>query len=93
MLIKKILPLTKLRDDVLHHLDHLDQKIVGFKACIDQQRMRYEQLKHQSEQYFHKAEQEAWEKSDPKVNPDFIPAAISNQEIEIELLQRKEALS
>ena len=35
MLIKKILPLTKLRDDVQHHLDHLDQKIVGIKACID----------------------------------------------------------
>ena len=93
MLIKKILPLTKLRDDLQHHLDHLDQKIVGIKACIDQQRMQYEQLKHQSGQYFHKAEQEAWEKSNSKMDPDFILEAISSQEIEIELLQRKEALS
>jgi phage shock protein A len=93
LLIKKIIPLTKIRDGVRHHLDNLDQEIDGIKECIDQQRMQYEHLKHQSRQFFHKAEQDAWQKSDPIIDPNNISEALSDEEIEIELLQRKEALS
>jgi len=92
LLIKKIIPLTKLRDGVRHHMDHLDQEIGGIKECIDQQRLQYESLKHRSRQYFHKAEQDVWEKANPIIDPDNISEVLSDEEIEIELLQRKEAL-
>ena len=93
MLIKKNIPLTKLRDDVQRHMDNLNREIGGVKECIDQRRAQYQHLKHRSGQYFHKVEQQAWEKSNPTLDPDPIPEAISDEEIEIELLQRKEAFS
>jgi phage shock protein A len=93
LLIKKIIPLTKLRDGVRHHIDNLDREISEIRDGIDQQRIQYEHLKHRSMQYFHKAEQAAREKAGTFFNPGDISEDMSNEEIELELLQRKESLS
>ena len=93
MLIKKILPLTKLRESLENHMDHLKQEIAGIKESIDQQRMQYEHLKQQARQYFHQAEQQAWEKSNTVFEADSITSMLGDDEIEIELLRRKEALA
>lgn len=93
LLIKKIIPLTKLRVGVRHHIDNLDREISEIRDGIDQQRIQYEHLKHRSMQYFHKAEQAAREKAGTIFNPGNISEDMSNEEIELELLQRKEALS
>lgn len=92
LLIKNLKPLTKLRDNIERHIGTLDHEIAQFKDCIDQQRLQYEQLKHRATEYFHQAEQKEWEKT----LTDFIPAGISQElteeEVELELIQRKEAL-
>ena len=93
LLIKKIIPLKKLRKHVRQHIDNLDHEITAMKDGIDQQRIQYEDLKLRSRQYFHRADQTVWEKAGTIFNPGDVSDDLSNEEIELELLQRKEALS
>jgi len=93
MLIKKLRPLSKLRDGLQHHLNTLDQEVSGLQDCISRQRVQYDQLKHRATEYFHTAEQNEWEKARSIVSGRGISEEISEEEIELELLQRKEALS
>ncbi len=93
LLVKKIIPLKKLRNVVQQHIDNLDREIAKMKDGIDQQRIQYEDLKHRSMQYFHKADQATWEKADTIFNIGDISEDLSKEEIELALLQRKEALS
>jgi len=93
LLIKKLKPLSKLRDGLQHHLNALDQEAASFQDCIARQRLQYDQLKHRATEYFHTAEQNEWEKARSIVSPGGISEEISAEEIELELLQRKEALS
>ena len=93
LLIKKIIPLNKLRKRVRQHIDSLDHEIASMKDGIDQQRIQYEDLKHRSRQYFRKVDQTTREKAGTIFNPGDIGEDLSNEEIELELLQRKEALT
>ena len=93
LIIKKLNPLTKLRDHMHRHLDALDQEIIELQDCIDRQRIQYEQLKHRATEYYHRTEQNEWENKRANFTPGNIIEELSNEEIELELLQRKEALS
>ena len=93
LLIKKLKPLCKLRDSLEGHMDTLDQEVAGLQECIARQRLQYDQLRHRAREYFHTAEQNEWEKARATVSPEGISEEISQEEIELELLQRKEALS
>jgi hypothetical protein len=55
--------------------------------------MQYEHLKQQARQYFHQAEQQAWQKSNTVFEADSINSMLGEEEIEIEFLRRKEALA
>ena len=92
LLIKKIIPLKKLRTRVQQHIDNLGREITAMRDIIDQQRIQYEDLKHRSRQYFHEADQDVREKAGAIFNPGDASDDLSNEEIELELLQRKEAL-
>ena len=93
MLIKKLKPLTRLRDDVESHIEALDQETNYFKDNIARQRIQYEQLKHSASAYFRKTEQKEWERTAPAFILDGISQELSEEEVDLELLQRKEALS
>ena len=93
MLIKKIKPLENLRAELDRHIKPLDEEIGAFKDCLDQQRLRYERLKHRATEYSHKAQMQQWEKNMSDPIPDDIYQELSEKEIELELLKRKEALS
>jgi len=93
LLIKKIKPLAGLRDDMQCHLDTLDQEIAGFKDCISRQRMQYDQLKHRSTEFFYRVEQNEWERVNSIYSSANISEQFSEEEVELELLQRKETLS
>ena len=93
LLIRKIIPLTKLRNGVRHHIDDLDREFAALKEGIDQRRIQYEDLKHRARQYFLKADRSAWQKAGTVFSPDTISEDLSTEEIELELLQRKAALS
>ena len=92
MLIRKIKPLEGLQSDLSCHLDDLDQQIGVYKESLDQQRIQYEKLKHKASEYFQKSETETWEPSIATVLPDGDIGELTQEEVELELLQRKEAI-
>jgi phage shock protein A len=92
MLIKKLKPLTRIQSERCSHIDLLSDEIAQFKEHIEQQRMQYEQLKQQATEYFHRTEKQHWEKAWSAMSADVSVHDLSEEEVELELLQRKEAL-
>ena len=92
ILIRKMKPLKDLRDELARHLKTLDQEIIQFKNHLQQQRLRYQQLKHRSAQYLLNTRVQQSEKT--VIDPVFdgSHAEPTDQEIELELLKRKDAL-
>jgi phage shock protein A len=93
MLIKKRIPLNHLCEELIRHMDTLDQKITQFRKRLDEQHLLYDQLKHRSVAYFHREEMLQWGKTISNVIPDNFHVELSEKEIEFELLRRKEALN
>ena len=91
-LIKKLKPLTCHRDELKRHVKTLDQEIAQFRECIDEQRLQYEQLQLRSTEYFHKTKREEWDKAVSTITGHDTSREPSDEEIELELLQRKEAI-
>lgn len=92
MLIKKLKPLTDIQSDRRHHIDRLTYDIKQFRENIEQQRLQYEQLQHKATEYFHRCEQQRWEDMGTAAQTDFGVHDLSPEEIELELLQRKQAI-
>jgi len=92
MLIRKIKPLDSLRDEIAERIRNLDEETSGYRDLLDQQRLQYERLKHRSIEFFHKTPMAEWQKDLSEIVPDGIFGELSEQEIELELLKRKEAL-
>lgn len=92
LLIKKLKPLARLREDIESHIGTLDQQIARFEKCIDQQYFQYKQLKQRATEYFYQAEQKEWEKTYSDFLPGSIAQELTEEEVELELIQRKEKL-
>jgi len=93
MLIRKTKPLGSLCDELAGQVATLDEEISQFKEHLSEQRLQYEQLKIRSAEYFHRTEMRVREKDMLDIIPNNIPGELSEDEIELELLKRKEALS
>lgn len=92
MLIKKLKPLTHIQSERSNHIELLNRDFVEFKENIDQQRLQYEQLKQKATEYFHRIEKQNQENTWLSTPIDFRAHDLSAEEIELELLQRKEAI-
>jgi phage shock protein A len=92
MLIKKLKPLTCLQSERCNHIDRLNHEIDQFKAYIEQQRIQYEQLRQKAAEYFFRKEKQNWEPPWPEAHSGLRLQVLSEEEVELELLQRKEAL-
>jgi phage shock protein A len=92
MLIKKLKPLTRIQTERGNHIDRLNHEIGQFKDNLEQQRLQYEQLKQRATAYLHRTETQAWEAPWPATPSGFSVHEFSEEEIELELLQRKEAI-
>ncbi len=92
MLIKKLKPLTRIQSERCSHIDLLNHDMVQFKENVDQQRLQYEQLKQKATEYFHRAEKQNRENTWVSMPTDLRVRDLSAEEIELELLQRKEAI-
>jgi phage shock protein A len=92
MLIKKLKPLANIQSERCSHIDRLDHEIGQFKEDIEQKRLQYEQLRQQAVNFFHRAEKQNEDRRWPDMHTDMGAHKISDAEIELELLQRKEAL-
>ncbi len=92
LLIKKLKSLTGHRDELGHHIEVLDQEIAQLRDYVEKQRLQYEQFQLKSTEYFHKTEQQEWEKTLSDIIPNNIERGPREEEIELELLKRKEAI-
>lgn len=92
MLIKKLKPLNRLQSERYNHIERLNHEIDQFKAHTEQQRIQYEQLRQKATEYFYRKEKQNWEPLWPAARPAPGFHELSEEEVELELLQRKEAL-
>ena len=92
MLIKKLSPLTRLQSERRNHIDRLNHEIDQFNAVIEQQRIQYEQLRQKAAEYFYRQEKHNWDPIWPSAQSGLRLHELSKEEVELELLQRKEAL-
>jgi phage shock protein A len=92
MLIKKLKPLTGIQTDRREHTDRLTEEIRQHRAIIEQQRLQYGQLQQKAREYFHRSEQQRWEDFASTAQAGFTSYDLSDEEIEMELMQRKEAI-
>ncbi len=93
MLIRKTKPLGSLCHELADQVATLDEEISQYKEHLSEQRLQYEQLKIRAAEYFHRTEMRGREKDMLDIIPNNIQGELSEEEIELELLKRKEALS
>ena len=92
LLIRKLKPMTSHMDELQRHTEVLDQEIVQLQDGVEKQRLQYEQFQLKSKEFVHKAEQQEWEKRLSSIIPNSITRDLPEEEVELELLQRKEAI-
>ncbi len=92
MLIRKSKSLEGFCEALADQVASLDDELAQSKAHLSQQRMQYDQLKIRSAEYFHRTEMRTRENNRLDIFPDIAPGELSGEEIELELIKRKEAL-
>lgn len=92
MLIKRLKPLSRLQSERRNHIDRLNHEIDQFNAVIEQQRIQYQQLRQKAVEFFYRQEKRKWEPIWPSAQAGPRLHELSEEEVELELLQRKEAL-
>ena len=92
MLIRKMNPLENMSEELTRHLEALNEEMIQFKNHLKQQRLRYEQLKYRTTEYLRRTQRQQREKDlVVPVSADGYNAP-TDEEIELELLKRKEVL-
>jgi len=92
MLIRKLKPMTLHRDELHRHMVAMDREIDQMQEIVEKQRQQYEQFLLKSKAFDHKREQQEWEKHMSSFVPERMSQDIPDEEIELELIQRKEAI-
>lgn len=92
VLIRKLKPLVYHRDELGRHIETLEKEIGQYGEGLKGQRFQYEQLQLRCREYFQSVEREQWEKAMSDIIPHRASREPSEEEVEIELLQRKEAV-
>jgi phage shock protein A len=92
MLIKKLKPASHIQSERCSYIDRLNHEIEQFKEDFGQQRLQYEHLRQQAADFFHRTEKRSGYYSRPPMQAGSDTYDLSNEEVELELLQRKEAL-
>ncbi len=92
LLIKKLKPVAYHRDELGRYVETLGQEIHQLKECLEEQRLQYQHLQLRCSEYFQGVERQQWEKTMSAIVPSGISREPSEEEVELELLQRKEAI-
>lgn len=90
LLIKKLKPLAYHCDELGRHIQTLDREIRQFHERIEEQALQREQMQLRAKEYFHRMEREQWEKTISSTIPPTVSMEPSEEEVELELLKRKE---
>ena len=91
-LIKKLKPLAYHCDALGRHIHTLEWETSQLRQCVEEQRLQYEQFQLRSREYFHQIDREDWEKTTSIRSPSGGSGAVSEAEVELELLKRKESV-
>ena len=92
MLIKKLKPLAHIQSERCSHIDRLNHEIEQFREDIELQRLQFDQLRQQAANFFHRTEKQNEDHGWPAMQAGYGVYDLSDEEVELELLQRKEAL-
>jgi len=92
MLIKKLKTLSSHREALRNHIKNMEHDIAQFRNRMEEQRLQYEQFNLRSEEYFHQAERQQWQETTAAVFPYAEGSEPTEEEIELELLRRKESI-
>jgi phage shock protein A len=91
LLIKKMKPLAYHREELSRHIETLGREIRQFHQQVEEQRLQYEQFQLRAKEYSHQAERDQWEKTISATVPSAASREPTEEEVELELLKRKEA--
>ncbi len=91
-LIKKLKPLRSHCDELRQHMDGLDKEMAQLQGCVEEQRRLYEQIQLRAASFLQKEERQQWDEALSIVLPMRPSKEPSEEEVELELLARKEAL-
>jgi phage shock protein A len=92
MLIRKRRTQQALREQMQRQILILEEESEQLTETLTRQRVQYEQLKIKSAAACRQAEQARWDEVDSACAADPAWAPLSEEEIELELIQRKEAM-
>ncbi len=92
-LIKKLKPMTRHRDELARHLETLDSDMAGLTERIQERRRQFEELKLRAGEFFRNRETKKLEIELRGITAmGLLPEEIPEEEVEIELIRRREAL-
>ncbi len=92
MLIRKMKGSALIQKQRQGQIESIKMEIDGGERAFAEQRLQYEELQQKANAYFQKAEQDAWDDSMQRVMPDRVATTVSEEEVELELLKRKEMI-
>ena len=92
LLIKKLKTLDQHMNAMNQHGKILERKILSLNERINTQKHQHAELQLRSETYFQRSEQKKWEDTVSKIIPHSTCSALSDEEVELELIKRKEAM-
>ena len=92
-LIKKLKPMATHQEELGRHIQNLSRELTQFHGLIEEQRLQYEKLQLRAKEYFHREERERWEQTIAATIPSGSFGEPTEEEVELELLKRKEVIN
>ena len=92
LLIKKRLKTDQHMEAVSRHTESIEKKIEMMTERIEAQKQQYAELTLRSESWIQKAEYRQWEENASNTMPENSWHSISDEEVELELIKRKDAI-
>jgi len=92
LLIKKCLKADKHMETSFYQTESIEKKIHLLSENIEAQKHQYAEMQLRSESWMHKAEHQQWEVRESGIIAKNAWQSISDEEVELELLKRKDAI-
>jgi len=92
LLIKKRMKTNQHMDASGRHAETIEKQIKMLNENIEAQKHQYAEMQLRSESWLQKAEHLKWEESTSRIIPETAWHSISDEEVELELIKRKDAI-
>ena len=92
LLIKKLKTIEQHLDAINQHGKTIERRIASLNEQLKTQKHQYAELQLRSETYFQQSEHKRWEDTVSKIIPLSSCNTLSDEEVELELIKRKEVM-